>query len=346
MDRKTTTGLLVLVLPLSLIGLVFGMLLFGSTSSAACGPSTSASVTIDLATVPDGPIAGFSGDQLINAAYIITAGHDLALSERDQTIGVMTAIGESSLLVLDYGDAAGPDSRGLFQQRDNGAWGSYADRMDPYISATNFFRVLATVENRDSLSPTQVAHRVQRNANPNHYAPYWDAAVQIVTALGTLEGTGARPVSAVSCDPLIPGTLSASGWSRPADGPITSPYGMRVDPVTGSFTLMHIGTDLNAGGCGGPIWAIQDGHVSRIWADSYGGWTVQVDHNGGVLSEYKHSYRSDILVRIGEPVTAGQQIARTGDSGWSTGCHLHFAVLIDGVNVSPELFMQSVGVEL
>lgn len=346
MDRKTTTGLLVLVLPLSLIGLVFGMLLFGSTPSAACGPSTSASVTIDLATVPDGPIAGFSGDQLINAAYIITAGHDLALSERDQTIGVMTAIGESSLLVLDYGDAAGPDSRGLFQQRDNGAWGSYADRMDPYISATNFFRVLATVENRDSLSPTQVAHRVQRNANPNHYTPYWDAAVQIVTALGTLEGTGARPVSAAACDPLIPGTLSATGWSRPADGPITSPYGMRVDPVTGSFTLMHIGTDLNAGGCGGPIWAIQDGHVSRIWADSYGGWTVQVDHNGGVLSEYKHSYRSDILVRIGEPVTAGQQIARTGNSGWSTGCHLHFAVLIDGVNVSPELFMQSVGVEL
>lgn len=109
---------------------------------------------------------------------------------------------------------------------------------------------------------------------------------------------------------------------------------------------MHIGTDLNAGGCGGPIWAIQDGHVSRIWADSYGGWTVQVDHNGGVLSEYKHSYRSDILVRIGEPVTAGQQIARTGNSGWSTGCHLHFAVLIDGANVSPELFMQSVGVEL
>lgn len=346
MNGKTTTTLIAL-LPLSLLGLVFGMLLFGGTSSAACGPSTTSSVSIDLDTIPAGPIAGFSGDQLVNAAYIIAAGHDLALSERDQTIGVMTAIGESSLLVLDYGDAAGPDSRGLFQQRDNGAWGTYTDRMDPYISATNFFRVLATLDNRDGLSPTQAAHRVQRNANPNHYTPYWDAAVQIVTALGTIDSTGVRQVSAASCDPLTPGVLSATGWSRPADGPITSPYGLRVDPVTGAFTLMHIGTDFNAGGCGGPIWAIQDGHVSRIWADSYGGWTVQIDHDGsGVLSEYKHSYRSDILVRVGEVVTAGQHIARTGNSGWSTGCHLHFAVLLDGTNVNPELFLQSVGVEL
>ena len=337
-------ALLGLGLPTSLIIALLGFFAYDEEESA-CLPA-GAAVVVDPATVPPGPIAGFAGEQLINAAHIMAAASSLGLTVRDQQIGVMTAIGESTLRILDYGDTAGPDSRGLFQQRDNGAWGSYADRMDPYISATNFFRVLATVENRDSLSPTQVAHRVQRNANPNHYTPYWDAAVQIVTALGTLEGTGARPVSAAACDPLIPGTLSDTGWSRPDDGPITSPYGMRVDPVTGSFTHMHIGTDLNAGGCGGPIWAIQDGHISRIWADSYGGWTVQVDHNGGVLSEYKHSYRSDILVRIGEPVTAGQQIARTGDSGWSTGCHLHFAVLIDGVNVSPELFMQSVGVEL
>lgn len=69
----------------------------------------------------------------------------LGLDARAQAVGVMTAMGESSLLVLEYGDVAGPDSRGLFQQRANGAWGSYADRMDPTISATNLFRALLRV---------------------------------------------------------------------------------------------------------------------------------------------------------------------------------------------------------
>ncbi len=95
----------------------------------------------------------------------------------------MTAMGESSLRVLDRGDAAGPDSRGLFQQRDNGAWGTYADRMDPATSATNFFRALQEVPDWRSLPPTIAAHRTQRNADPDHYARWWDDAVAVVGAL-------------------------------------------------------------------------------------------------------------------------------------------------------------------
>jgi len=68
-------------------------------------------------------ISGYGHDQLVNAAYVIQAGKDLNLSSRDQTIGVMTAMGESGLRVLNYGDAVGPDSRGLFQQRANGGGG-------------------------------------------------------------------------------------------------------------------------------------------------------------------------------------------------------------------------------
>jgi hypothetical protein len=56
-----------------------------------------------------------------------------------KTIGVMTAMGESGLANLEHGDAAGADSRGLFQQRANGAWGSLKDRMTPYTAAYNFF---------------------------------------------------------------------------------------------------------------------------------------------------------------------------------------------------------------
>ena len=128
-------------------------------------------------------VAGYGREQLANASAIIDAGRAMGLSERDVTIGVMTAMGESSLKVVDHGDAAGPDSRGLFQQRDNGAWGTYAERMDPTASATNFFRALTTIDGRDAMTPTAVAHAVQRNADPNHYEKYWASAVEVVKTL-------------------------------------------------------------------------------------------------------------------------------------------------------------------
>ncbi len=150
-----------------------------SAECAQAGPA----VRVDPAAVPAGPVAGWSGEQLVNAAAIVNAAADLGLDTCAQVVGVMTAMGESSLRVLDRGDAAGPDSRGLFQQRDNGAWGSYADRMDPATSATNFFRALQEVPDWRSLPPTIAAHRTQRNADPDHYARWWDDAVAVVGAL-------------------------------------------------------------------------------------------------------------------------------------------------------------------
>ncbi|SHN64372.1 hypothetical protein SAMN05660350_01234 [Geodermatophilus obscurus] len=158
--------------------------------SAECAVAQ-AGVRIDPAGVPGGPVAGYRGEQLANAAAIVNAGEALGLDTCAQTIGVMTAMGESSLRVLDRGDAVGPDSRGLFQQRANGAWGSYADRMDPTTSAVNFFRALQEVPDWQALPPTIAAHRTQRNADPHHYARYWDPAVEVVTALAGRPVTGA-----------------------------------------------------------------------------------------------------------------------------------------------------------
>jgi hypothetical protein len=144
-------------------------------------------------------IAGYGSGQLTNACTILAAGRDLGFDERDQTIAIMTAMGESSLRNLDYGDwetsgVTNPDgspttSIGLFQQQDS--WGSRDDRLDPYTAATIFFRAMAErVPDRASLDPTQVAHETQVNADPLHYARFWDRAVRVVAALnGTpLEG--------------------------------------------------------------------------------------------------------------------------------------------------------------
>ena len=133
-------------------------------------------------SLPD-KVGPYQGEQVTNAGYIIKAGQAMNLDAKSITIGVMTAMGESSLINIDRGDAVGPDSRGLFQQRDNGAWGTYADRMNPTAAATNFFKALIAVPGYLSLEPTIAAHRTQGNADPFHYAPFWPDAVLMVATL-------------------------------------------------------------------------------------------------------------------------------------------------------------------
>jgi hypothetical protein len=347
-DRKTLTALSLVMVPAFLLALVLGLVLL-QDSSAACNPTAGPGVNVDPETVPQDAVAGYSGTQLVNAAIILKAGADLGLDVRDQAIGVMTAMGESSLTVVDHGDAAGPDSRGLFQQRANGAWGSYADRMDPYTSATSFFRVLMTIANRASLAPTIAAHQVQRNADPQHYAKYWDAAVAVVQALAgtdidlsTGPGTGAQVCNG---SPGVSGQVTAQGWATPGDGPITSEFGMRTQPVTGEYRL-HAGVDLQAGGCQGPIWAARDGTVIFAGMYSDGTGAIEVDHGSGVVTRYLHMYANGILTRVGDHVRAGQQIARVGNTGDSTGCHLHYEVRVNDSPTDPVPFMRAVGVPL
>lgn len=126
-------------------------------------------------------VAGYTTEQMQIAAQIISAGKSLGLDTWTITVGVMTGMGESSLRNLGYGDAAGPDSRGVFQQRSG--WGPLADRMNPYKAALMFFKALLKVPNYHSLAPTIAAHRTQRNADPYHYAKYWDDAVKIVATI-------------------------------------------------------------------------------------------------------------------------------------------------------------------
>ncbi|MBT2500942.1 hypothetical protein [Curtobacterium sp. ISL-83] len=161
--------------------------LSGVARSATADPAPTcpkvASEVVSGMVVPAGPIAGYCQDRLVNAAAVIRAAQALGIGPHTQAVGVMTAMGESSLVNLDHGDAAGPDSRGLFQQRDNGAWGTYAQRMDPYTAATTFFRKLVKVPGWKTMTPTQAAHAVQINADPSHYAKYWPDAKVVVERL-------------------------------------------------------------------------------------------------------------------------------------------------------------------
>jgi hypothetical protein len=153
-----------------------------ATPKALTCPAAAAQ-TVGGVVVPAGPIGGFCQDRLVNAAQVIRAARELGIGPHTQAVGVMTAIGESGLVNLDHGDTVGPDSRGIFQQRDNGAWGTYEQRMDPYTAATMFYGKLVKVPGWKTLTPTQMAHAVQVNADPDHYAKYWPTAKRVVEGL-------------------------------------------------------------------------------------------------------------------------------------------------------------------
>jgi murein DD-endopeptidase MepM/ murein hydrolase activator NlpD len=117
----------------------------------------------------------------------------------------------------------------------------------------------------------------------------------------------------------------------PAYGMITDGFGWRIHPVYGSRHY-HDGIDINAS-IGTPVAAAADGEV--IMAQYYGGYgyAVKIDHGDGVVTLYSHL--SEFAVQVGQHVKAGQLIAYSGNSGTSTGPHLHFSVYVDGTPVNP-----------
>lgn len=327
---KALTWTAIAAAPVLLLGGCLGSVVLLAPQQTPTCSAAGAGASALAASLPGQSAAGYDAEQLANVAAIINAGKALGLDARTQTIGVMTAMGESSLRVLDHGDAVGPDSRGLFQQRANGAWGSEADRMDPTISATKFFAALMGVPGWETLAPTIAAHRVQRNADPYHYETYWAGAVTIVSTLAHLNpGTIQASVRTQGCDQIAvdAASVTAAGWARPNAGPLRSGFGMRVNPGQINFGTyrLHAGIDF-AGPCGSGILAAAGGVVVRTGYTSGGGYDIALDNGGGVLTRYLHMYASGVLVRAGQQVRAGEQIGLVGNEGNTTGCHLHFEV--------------------
>ncbi len=118
-------------------------------------------------------------------------------------------------------------------------------------------------------------------------------------------------------------------WPLAVDGTITSRFGTRKDPISGEIKT-HGGTDI-ALASGTSILAAADGTViSATWHNSYG-YYVKIKHNDMYSTLYAHC--SALLVSAGQTVKQGQVIAQVGSTGYSTGPHLHFEVIQNGVRV-------------
>lgn len=128
-------------------------------------------------------------------------------------------------------------------------------------------------------------------------------------------------------------------WIWPVVGywALSSGYGVRVDPVTGEGDVFHDGVDIPAPR-GTPVLAAQDGSVIQVMTSSSGyGNLIRLQHAGGLESFYGHL--TDMGVRTGQHVHRGEVIGWVGNTGKSTGPHLHLGMAQNGQSVNPLYFI-------
>lgn len=279
---------------------------------------------------------GFSSEQVANAKIIWTVARQLKAGERGAVVGVATALQESTLRNLPYGDR---DSLGLFQQRDS--WGSRAVRLNPVDSARLFFRALGKVKGWQQLSVDAAAQTVQRSAFPTAYANQVQSAVKLVSFLQTKYA----PDSAAS--DMITGSSLCDTGSAAGLGKIGLPVDHYV--LTAGFgqcgshwANCHTGLDF-ACPTGTPIHAVMSGTVIFAgWGGAYGNLT-KIQHPDNVQTWYAH--QSAISVRVGEQVKVGQTIGLSGATGNTTGPHVHLEVRTNGTPVDPDKWLTDHGLK-
>jgi len=271
-----------------------------------------------LATPPDAATdLDLTDEQYTVARTVIVVGQDLDVPPRGWVVALSAGLQESGLRPLRYGDR---DSLGVFQQR--AAWGSVEDRLDPYASAHMFYtgghggqRGLLDIPQWQSMPVTEAAQAVQVSAYPDAYAKWEPLAVQLVRDLADIDATCA----------------SATDWVFPLG---TTPYVLTAgfSQCGALWADCHTGQDF-AAPSGTPVVSAGAGVVDFAGRAGAYGNAIHVLHPAGVATWYAHLSR--IEVPLHASVTTGQLIGLVGDTGNTTGPHLHFEVRVDASVMAP-----------
>lgn len=152
------------------------------------------------------------------------------------------------------------------------------------------------------------------------------AAGALATARDAEQNAAARTAAASHDAEVLTASLGIDNrLVRPGNGVVSSPYGTRVHPITGS-RRPHTGIDFQYGD--GLAYAAARGTVVEVSRDPAYGNVVTIAHGQGISTRYAHLAAA--LVSPGDPVTPGQVVGNIGSTGLSTGPHLHFEVLVNG----------------
>lgn len=182
-----------------------------------------------------GRTAELAPDQAVHAALITAVAVQRGLPPRAASIALATAMQESKLRNIGHGDQAGPDSRGLFQQRPSQGWGTEAQVMDPFYATNAFYDALIKIPGYESLDITDAAQQVQRSAYPTAYARHADMGRSFASGL-----SGQTP-AAVQCTLRAP---EAAGDPAAVSLKLSQAYGQLGTSVEGETLVVDADGEL------------------------------------------------------------------------------------------------------
>ena len=226
-------------------------------------------------------------------------------------------------------------------KKRNAAWQAKMEVLDNRLDG--YETVLSEIEERDDnvyrsifgmnaipVDPVPVTGDRLRQMSARMDAMARRACVQS-KALDEVAMVSKKAGDMVSCIPAVPPILPKKGTYH-----LSSPFGSRVDPLRGVASF-HEGLDL-ASRPGNPVYATGNGVVEKVDFKFNGyGNEIVIDHGFGYKTRYAH-LRS-ISTGVGQQVVRGDKIGELGNSGKSTGPHLHYEVLYKGAQVDPRGFM-------
>jgi murein DD-endopeptidase MepM/ murein hydrolase activator NlpD len=187
-----------------------------------------------------------------------------------------------------------------------------------------------------------IFHTVKKGENLSFIAEKYKANVEAIKTVNELFSDKITPGTEL----FIPGAkldwstlqeINGDLFMWPVSGNITSSFGWRRDPFNRGRRQLHNGIDIKSS-TGTPVRAAMAGRVSAVGYDNVFGNYVLISHNSGYRTLYGHM--SVIRTKTGSYVAQGERIGDVGNTGQSTGSHLHFTVYKNGVATNPRLLLR------
>ncbi|MGO4384196.1 hypothetical protein [Specibacter sp. RAF43] len=229
-------------------------------------------LSVGCRVVVDGRTSSLADDQAENAALIAAISVRRGMPARAASIALATALQESKLRNIDYGDL---DSLGLFQQRPSQEWGTPAEIMDPVYATNAFYNVLAEVSGYAQMSINDAAQLVQRSAYPYAYARHESVAKAFASAL-----TGQSP-EALSCTLEAPARTGDPGQVTAAAETAFGELAVSAAPAGAEAAVVRIKV-TEATGWAVAQWAVANAKQFAVTSVHYAGrqWTRSANDAG------------------------------------------------------------------
>jgi len=293
-------------------------------AAATCGTAGTVSGTAVSVQSGDLPakVGPYSGDQIKNAAAILSIGKERGVTQHAQQTALMAAMTESSLNNLDGGDR---DSAGLFQMRPSQGWGTHAQVTDISYAINLFYEKLVKIPGWDTMTPGEAAQALEGSAFPDAYDTKSAYAVEMMNALsGVTVSTVSQTNEGATCtaDTASAGGSGATNDSLAAgEQPATGPHAAQINQVIG-FAKQQLGKDYVLGGAGPNVW-----DCSGLTKVAYAQIGINIDAGHSATTQWRNGVASGNMHPLSE-AQPGDLIFWGGNDAWHVGISLGGDVMI------------------